>query len=105
MTCPECKREFKGFVCRDCQQKRVRIGMLLHQRRFVETWQEGMIDLRLKRRAGILHLELWDDCWHAYCGCELFAITAREFRRELPPDLCGQCYHAFQEIRAQLAAR
>jgi hypothetical protein len=105
MTCPECHREFKGFVCRVCQQKRQRIGILLHQHRFVQTWQQGMIDLRLKRRAGVLHLELFDDAWHAYCGCELFGVTARDFRRELPPDLCRPCYDAFQEIRAQITAR
>jgi hypothetical protein len=31
--------------------------MLLHQRRFLQTWLAGAIRLRVKRKDGVLHLE------------------------------------------------
>jgi hypothetical protein len=77
--------------------------MLLHQRRFVETWLQGTIDLRIKRFNGTLHLELFDDRWHAYCGAAMFSVVNREFHRDLPVDLCPECYQVFQRIREQVS--
>jgi len=100
MICPECGKEVKGFVCRECQAKRTRQGMLRHQRRFLQTWIEGSIDLRVKRSRGVLHLELWDDRWHAYCGAEMFDTPERRFVREIPMDLCPACLKVFDELVA-----
>jgi hypothetical protein len=100
MICGECGRKVKGMVCRVCQAARTRRGMLQHQRRFLQTWLEGAIDLRVKRAAGALHLELFDDRWHAYCGAEMFAVTKRDFVRELPADLCPGCLKIFDELVA-----
>jgi hypothetical protein len=102
MICPECGKQVKGYVCYPCQAVRTYKGMILHQRRFLETWLEGTIDLRIKRINGTLHLELFDDRWHAYCGKEMFSVTDREYMKELPPELCPACYEVFQQIRNQV---
>jgi hypothetical protein len=98
MTCPECGKEIKGYVCRDCQKVRTRHGMLLHQRRFIETWLAGSIDLRIKRKDSVRHLELFDDRWHSYCDIEMFEVTSREFTRTIPDDLCPACLKIFNEL-------
>lgn len=100
MTCTECGAEHKGYVCRPCQARRVRAGMLRHQRRFLQTWLAGQIDLRVKRVAGTLHLELFDDRWHSYCNREMFSTPHRQYVRELPADLCPDCITIFNELVA-----
>ncbi|HZF24015.1 MAG TPA: hypothetical protein VE030_11195 [Burkholderiales bacterium] len=97
MICPECGIEVKRHVCRACQAKRTRAGMLRHQRRFLQTWLAGQIELRVKRVAGVLHLELFDDRWHSYCDTEMFSVHQRDFVRELPADLCPACITIFHE--------
>lgn len=98
MLCAECGREVKN-VCRDCQAARTRRGMLLHQRRFIQTWIAGGIDLRVKRsRDGVLHLELFDDRWHSYCDVPMLNVTKREKVREIPADLCPACLKVFDEL-------
>jgi hypothetical protein len=98
MICPECGIEVKGHVCRACQAKRTRSGMLRHQRRFLQTWLAGEIDLRVKRVDGVLHLELFDDRWHSYCDTEMFAVTQRAYVQQLPADLCPACITIFNEL-------
>ena len=100
MICPECGREVK-LVCRNCQAARARRGMLLHQRRFLETWLAGGIDLRVRSYEGAEHLELFDDRWHGYCGTAMFVVTERRRVRELPPDLCPECLKIFHELAAK----
>jgi len=104
--CPECGCEVK-LVCRDCQRKRARRGLLQHQRRFLQTWLAGETELRIRPFAGVTHLELFDDRWHAYCGADMF--TGAELRqrvRELPGDLCSECRSVFDELvnKAKAAA-
>ena len=99
MLCTRCGREVKG-VCRDCQAARARQGMLLHQRRFLQTWLAGAIDLRSRSYEGVVHLELFDDRWHGYCGAPMFTVTERRRSRELPPDLCPECFKIFNELVA-----
>ena len=103
MICEECGQEVESFVCRDCQAKRTRRGMLRHQRRFLETWLAGGIDLRVKRLGGVLHLELFDDRWHSYCDREMFAVTDRAYVRTVPPDLCPDCFKVFDGLVLDLA--
>ena len=98
VTCPECGKETKGEVCRVCQARRTRAGMLVHQRRFLQTWLAGELQLRVKRVDGVLHLELFDDRWHSYCDIEMFGVTNREYVRELPADLCPACVQVFQGL-------
>lgn len=99
MTCPECGRQGKGVVCAFCRARRTRAGMLLHQRRFLETWLEGGIQLRIRRKNLQAHLELFDDRWHTYCGIDLFDVPPqREHVRELPADLCRQCRMVFEDL-------
>jgi hypothetical protein len=97
MVCPECGREVKR-VCRDCQAARTRRGMLLHQRRFLQTWLAGTLDLRVRQQDGTLHLELFDDRWHGYCGAPMFTVTDRRRVREIPPDLCAECTKIFNDL-------
>lgn len=100
MICTECGREVKR-VCRDCQAARTRQGMLQHQRRFLQTWLVGAIDLRVRIYGGVAHLELFDDRWHSYCGTAMFDITERLRTRELPADLCPECRKIFDELLAR----
>jgi hypothetical protein len=100
MICTKCGREVKR-VCRDCQAAQAHRGMLLHQRRFLQTWLAGQIELRVKRKEDTVHLELFDDRWHGYCGVAMFDVTARRLVRELPPDLCPECVRVFQELVAK----
>ncbi len=101
MICPECGKDLKGRICRDCQARRTRQGMLRHQRRFLQTWLAGQIDLRVKKLEGVLHLELFDDRWHSYCDTEMFQVSQRAYMRQLPPDLCPECLRVFQDLLAQ----
>jgi hypothetical protein len=94
----------KKFVCEICRAERTRLGMLLHQRRFLQTWRAGSIDLRISRRDLVTHLELFDDRWHAYCGLGLFQAAGRQFVRELPRDLCPECRAVFEEQLAKIPA-
>lgn len=75
--------------------------MLLHQRRFLQTWLAGGIDLRVRPFDGVLHLELFDDRWHGYCGTEMFAVTERRRLKELPADICPKCRTIFDELVVQ----
>lgn len=102
MICTECGREVKR-VCRDCQRQRSYRGLLLHQRRFLQTWLAGTIDLRVRPQADRLHLELFDDRWHAYCGAPMFEVTPRQLVRELPAGLCEGCVKVFHELVAKAA--
>ena len=88
----------KRYVCRDCIARRARAGLLRHQRRFLQTWLAGEIQLRVKRLAGQLHLELFDDRWHSYCGKEMFTVFERQFVTELPADLCPECIVVFHQL-------
>ena len=97
MICTRCGREVKR-VCRDCQAAQARTGMLLHQRRFLQTWLVGEIELRVREQLGALHLELFDDRWHAYCGAAMFTVTDRRRVREVPADLCAECLKIFNEL-------
>ena len=101
MICTECGQEIDGFVCRECRVRRTRRGLLLHQRRFIETWLAGAIDLRVKRLRGVLHLELFDDPWHSYCDTELFAVTQRAYVKALPADVCPECQKVFDALIAE----
>jgi hypothetical protein len=99
MLCPECGNQFKGVVCVLCRARRARNGMLLHQRRFLETWLAGSIELRVRRKGGQPHLELFDDRWHTYCGIDLFDVPPlREHVRDLPTDLCLECLKVFDRL-------
>ena len=98
MICPECGREVKR-VCRSCQRDRARRGMLQHQRRFLQTWLVGGIDLRVRPHEGATHLELFDDRWHAFCGVSMFEHPeTRQRTRELPAELCTGCRTVFDEL-------
>jgi hypothetical protein len=98
MICPECGREVK-LVCRDCQRDRARRGMLQHQRRFLQTWLVGEIELRIREHEGATHLELFDDRWHAFCGVSMFEHPeARRRVGELPSELCSGCRLMFDEL-------
>jgi hypothetical protein len=102
VICNRCGREVKR-VCRDCQARQARAGMLLHQRRFLRTWLLGdpPIYLRVRPQFDVLHLELFDDRWHGYCGVPMFEITERRLMRNLPTDLCGDCLNVFNELVAK----
>lgn len=111
MICADCGREVKR-VCRDCQARRARDGMLLHQRRFLQTWKAGGIELRVRWYEGTLHLELFDDRWHSYCGIAMFIhgpanlveqamALARRRAAALPDDLCPECHKIFDELVAR----
>jgi hypothetical protein len=97
MICARCGREVKR-VCRDCQARQARVGMLLHQRRFLQTWLAGGIELRSRTYEGATHLELFDDRWHAYCGLAMFKVTERRLSRDLPADLCSACLKVFSDL-------
>jgi hypothetical protein len=101
MICTQCGQEVRGHVCRACQALRTRRGILLHQRRFLATWLAGQIDLRVKRIDGVLHLELFDDRWHSYCGVEMFSAVDREFVKLPPADLCAACLKVFDGLIAE----
>ena len=103
MICPECGQAIK-LVCRDCQRKRAHRGLLLHQRRFLITWLAGAIELRVRPQGDRLHLELFDDRWHAYCGADMFTVTPRQLVREVPAGLCEDCLKVFDQLVAQYAA-
>jgi hypothetical protein len=105
MTCKTCACSFKGVACVHCREVRQRIGILLHQRRFLQTWQLGQIALLVATKDGQKHVQLFDDRWHAYCGAELFGIVPRDRLKSLPVDLCSECGAVFQEQLAKLAAR
>jgi hypothetical protein len=89
------------LVCRSCQRERARAGMLLHQRRFLQTWIAGNIELRLRYQDGTLHIELFDDRWHAYCGADMYVVTPRERRLDLPPEVCPACRATLEKLAAQ----
>jgi hypothetical protein len=99
MLCTKCGREIKR-VCRDCQAKQAHRGMLLHQRRFLQTWMVGGLPLRVRAKGDVVHLELFDDRWHGYCGESMFALTERRLVRQLPPDMCPECVKVFHELVA-----
>jgi hypothetical protein len=100
MICTRCGRGVKR-VCRDCQAAQARTGLLMHQRRFLQTWLAGEIDLRVRDQLGRLHLELFDDRWHSYCGVAMFDVTERRRVRDLPPELCADCVNIFNELVAK----
>jgi len=104
MICTECGVDVKGFVCRACQARRARAGLLKHQRRFLQTWLAGEIQLRVKRLDGVLHLELFDDRWHSYCGVDMFDVFERQFVRAVPGDLCPACITVFNNLVAEARA-
>ena len=97
MVCPECGREVRQ-ACRECQAARQRRGILLHQRRFLQTWLVGQMDLRVREQLGVLHIELFDDRWHGYCGEEMFLPTPRRKVRDLPPEICAKCKQVFDDL-------
>src|SRR5215472_12905373 len=100
MICPECGREVKKD-CRDCQRDRARRGMLQHQRRFLQTWLVGGIDLRIRAHEGTIHVELFDDRWHAFCGVSMFENPEKRRRVPLFPDhanMCTGCRKVFDEL-------
>jgi hypothetical protein len=105
MTCKECGRTFKGVICIACREARARAGILLHQRRFLQTWQLGQIELRLASKTDLVHIQLFDDRWHAYCGAELFGIVPRDRNRELPPAVCSECSRVFHELVARFVPK
>jgi hypothetical protein len=105
MTCPQCGRTYKGVVCIDCREARARAGLLLHQRRFLQTWAVGQIELRIADKEGLLHVQLFDDRWHAYCGATLFEIVQRERNRDLPPAICSECARVFHELVARFVPK
>jgi hypothetical protein len=97
MICGDCGRTVKR-VCRDCQAARARNGMLMHQRRFLQTWAVNAIDLRVRDLDGTCHLELFDDAWHGYCGAALPLAPGRRRVRALPAELCSGCRAVFDEL-------
>jgi hypothetical protein len=98
MICGECGATVKR-VCRDCQALRARAGMLMHQRRFLQTWAVNGIDLRVRDVDGVCHLELFDDMWHGYCGHPLPLVGSPRRRvRVLPADLCSGCRTVLDEL-------
>ena len=100
MTCQYCAATFRGVVCAACRIRRQRAGILLHQRRYLYTWLQGAIDLRIVTIDGIAHVELFDDRWHGYCGARLGACKPDERvkMRELPADLCADCRAVFDNL-------
>lgn len=102
MICPECGQPMKR-VCRACQAQRAYRGLLLHQRRYLRTWLAGAIDLRVRDFNGALHLELFDDRWHAYCGLAMMQYTERRRVQAVPADLCPDCSKVFNELVAKAA--
>jgi|AmaraimetP72IA01_FD_contig_31_598142_length_2127_multi_19_in_0_out_0_3 hypothetical protein len=102
MICPECGAQVR-MVCAACRAKRQRIGILLHQRRFLEAWRGGSLQLRTREKNGAVHVELFDDRWHAYCGIDLFDVPPQPVLvRELPADLCGACRAILDEQLANI---
>jgi hypothetical protein len=102
MNCPECGQLMKR-VCRRCQAVRARNGMLLHQRRFLQTWAVGAIQLRLREFDGVTHIELFDDPWHGYCGAALLLGSERRRVRSMPSDICSGCRAVFDELLTRYA--
>jgi hypothetical protein len=100
VICADCGRTVKR-VCRDCQAVRARNGMLMHQRRFLQTWAASAIDMRVRDFDGTTHLELFDDPWHAYCGAALPVATGRRRVRTLPADLCTDCRAMLDQLLAR----
>lgn len=100
--CPKCLSSFKGMTCPVCRAARQRAGILLHQRRFLQTWKAGQLKLLLAAKDGEKHVQLFDDRWHAYCGIELFGIVHRDRVDTLPDGLCSKCSAVFQEQLARL---
>lgn len=98
MICTECGYQCKGVVCPKCRERRCYNGMILHQRRFIETWMEGNIELHYAIRDLLQHLVLFDDRWHTYCGLDLFHVLARDYSAEIPADLCPQCRTILEEL-------
>jgi hypothetical protein len=73
--------------------------MILHQGRFLETWLAGAIDLRVTRKDGTPHLQLFDDRWHTYCDIDLLAVPpVTERHHDVPEDLCGGCLAVFRQL-------
>ena len=101
MTCTQCGRNFKGVICVACREARGRSGILLHQRRFLQTWSIGQIELRLARKDDLVHVQLFDDRWHAYCGRTLFEIVPRERSQDLPGAVCSECARVFKDLVAK----
>jgi hypothetical protein len=100
IACADCGLPMRR-VCRDCQQRRARAGLLLHQRRFLQTWAVGQIDLRLRDWDGVTHVELYDDPWHAFCGVTLLLATGRRRTRTFPVDVCPGCRDVFDGLVAR----
>ena len=106
MLCNQCGNTSKGVVCIPCRTRRTRIGMLVHQRRFLETWLTGGIPLRVTRADGVPHLQLFDDRWHTYCDIELFAVPpVTERHQEVPEDLCRDCLTTFLQLADEARRR
>jgi hypothetical protein len=61
--------------------------------------------LRLATKNDLVHVQLFDDRWHAYCGAELFEIVPRGRSRELPPALCSGCARVFHELLAKFVPK
>jgi len=102
MLCTECGKEVKRF-CAACRDKRARLGILLHQRRFLRTWIAGTMNLNVRPFNGQLHLELFDARWHSYCGIAMMTRTERQRVRELPDDMCAECRSVFNQLVAEAA--
>jgi hypothetical protein len=85
------------------REVRQRSGIELHQRRFLITWKLGQIKLFVATKNDLVHVQLFDDRWHTYCGIDLFDISERDRSQEMPPGVCGDCYAAFQRLLAQYA--
>jgi hypothetical protein len=99
VICNTCGREVK-LVCADCRAERSYQGLLLHQRRFLQTWESGALDLRVRYQDNVRHLELFDARWHAFCGATMFQPTPRERVRALPADTCASCVQVFERLVA-----
>lgn len=55
--------------------------------------------MRVTRKAGVPHLQLFDDRWHTYCDIDLCAVPpVTEKHQEVPEDLCGECLTVFRQL-------
>ena len=80
--------------------------MLLLQARYLETWIQGGIDLRVTRKEGTPHLQLFDDRWHTYCDMALHAVPpVTEKHKDVPQDLCGECLTVFRQLVSEAEDR
>jgi hypothetical protein len=65
----------------------------------LQTYAIGAIELRVRSKDGVPHVELFDDRYHGFCGVAMFENPAdRQKVRELPADLCADCRRVFDEL-------